>query len=64
MDDHEPAHVHEFGDGEAKTNLRGSEAKPELLSAAGMTRTDIRHAMRTVKAQQAMLPERWNEIHE
>jgi hypothetical protein len=63
VDDHEPAHVHVFGDGEAKINLMGEGDAPELLSAAGMTRADIRRAMRIVKEQQAFLLERWSEIH-
>jgi len=62
-DDHEPAHVHVFGDGEAKINLSGAEGAPELLSAVGMTRADLRRAMQIVKEQQAMLLERWSEIH-
>ena len=34
--DHEPAHVHVFGDGEAKINLRGPGDTPELVWADGM----------------------------
>jgi len=36
VDDHEPAHVHVFGDGEAKVNFMGAAGVPELLSATGM----------------------------
>lgn len=63
VDDHKPAHVHVFGDGEAKINLTGADDAPELLSATSMTRADIRRAMRIVKEQQAFLLERWSEIH-
>lgn len=63
VDDHEPAHVHVFGDGEAKINLTGADDVPELLSAIGMTRADIRRAMRIMKEQQAFLLEQWSEIH-
>ena len=63
VDDHEPAHVHVFGDGEAKINLLGAEGAPELILAIGMSRADIRRAMRLVKEQQAVLLERWSEIH-
>ena len=63
VDDHEPAHVHVFGDGEAKINLSGAEGAPELLSAVGMTRADLRRAMRVVKEQKVMLLERWSTIH-
>ncbi len=63
VDDHAPAHVHVFGDGEAKINLLGADDAPEMLSAAGMSRADLRRAMRIVKEQQAYLLERWSEIH-
>jgi hypothetical protein len=33
VDDHQPAHVHVFGDGEAKINLLGSGGAPALVSA-------------------------------
>ena len=29
--DHKPAHVHVFGDGEAKINLRGAHGAPALV---------------------------------
>ena len=63
VDDHEPAHVHVFGDGEAKINLAGGEGDPELIFAIAMTRADIRRAMSIVKEQQAYLLERWREVH-
>jgi len=52
-----------FGDGEAKINLSGAQGAPELIWAAGMTRADLRRAMQMVTEQQAMLLERWSEIH-
>jgi hypothetical protein len=63
VDDHEPAHVHVFGDGEAKINLAGASGEPELVFVIGMSRTDVRRAMRIVMEQQAFLLERWSEIH-
>jgi hypothetical protein len=42
VDDHEPAHVHVFGDGEAKINLIGSGDAPELVWAIGMKRNEVR----------------------
>jgi hypothetical protein len=63
VNDHEPAHVHVFGDGEAKINLAGSDGDPELILADGMTRPEIRRAMGVVKEQQTYLLKRWSEIH-
>ena len=63
VDDHEPAHGHVFGDGEAKINLADGDGGPELIFAIGMTRADIRRAMDVVKERQAYLLKRWSEIH-
>jgi hypothetical protein len=63
VDDHMPAHVHVFGDGQAKINLAGAGGIPELIWAEGMTRAEVRKAMRVVVEQQAMLLARWRDIH-
>jgi hypothetical protein len=63
VDDHEPAHVHVFGDGEAKINLLGLGGEPELIWADGMKRGDIRKAMRIVEEQQDAFLESWRNIH-
>lgn len=62
-DDHEPAHVHVFGDGQAKINLAGPGGEPELVSATGMKAGDLRKAMRIVAEQQASLLEQWKAYH-
>lgn len=63
VDDHEPAHVHVFGDGQAKINLRGASGEPELIWAEGMPRAEIRRAVRIVRDRQASLLEHWEKIH-
>lgn len=61
--DHEPAHVHVFGDGEAKINLLGPSGIPALIWADGMNRSEVRRAMRIVTEQQTVLLARWEDIH-
>ncbi len=61
--DHEPAHVHVFSNGEAKINLRGAGGTPELVWADGMTRTEVRRAFRMVAENQALLLALWENIH-
>lgn len=61
--DHLPAHVHVFGDGEAKINLLGPDGAPSLVWADGMTRGEVRRAMRVVTGQCAFLLQRWEDIH-
>jgi hypothetical protein len=47
-DDHEPAHVHVIGDGHAKINLAGADARPTLIDSDGLKAGDLRKAMRIV----------------
>lgn len=63
VDDHEPAHIHVFGDGQAKINLAGPGSKPELVWADGMKRSDVRRAMRIATQNRALFLKRWSEIH-
>jgi Domain of unknown function (DUF4160) len=63
VDDHEPAHVHVFGDGQLKINLIGADGDPELIWAEGMKRGDVRRAMKIVLEQQEHFLARWREIH-
>jgi hypothetical protein len=62
-DDHEPAHVHVFGDGQAKINLLGADGRPELVWATGMKRSELRRAMAVVGEHCEEFLARWNEIH-
>ena len=63
VNDHQPAHVHVFGDGEAKINLLGARGTPDLVWAESMTRGEVRRAMRVVAEQHAFLLQRWRDIH-
>ena len=63
VDDHEPAHVHVFGDGQAKINLLGPDGEPELIWADSMKRSDVRRAMRIVTERKVSFLRRWTEIH-
>jgi len=63
VDDHQPAHVHVFGDGHARINLLGADGTPELVWADGMTRSEVRRAVRIAIEQQALLLARWEKIH-
>jgi len=62
VDDHHPAHVHVFGDGQAKINLAGAGETPGLVWAEGMTRGEVRRAMRVVAEAQMALLARWESI--
>lgn len=63
VDDHEPAHVHVFGDGQAKINLCGRNDEPELIRADAMTRTDVRRAMKILTEHKRLFLAQWKEIH-
>jgi hypothetical protein len=53
--DHDPARVHVFGDGEAKINLLGDGDSPMLIWADGMSCGEVRQALRIVTEEQAAL---------
>ncbi|HEV2745983.1 MAG TPA: DUF4160 domain-containing protein [Allosphingosinicella sp.] len=61
-DDHEPAHVHVYGDGEAKIVIRGAENLPELVYAIGFKASERRRAMDVVLERQAAFLARWDEV--
>nr|WP_294550621.1 DUF4160 domain-containing protein [uncultured Rhodopila sp.] len=62
--DHEPAHVHITGPGQAKINLLGRDGAPELVFSAGIKRADLRRLMEEVfKRRDAFLHD-WKRIHE
>ena len=62
-DDHEPAHVHVYGDGEAKIQILGREGKPELIWVQKMKSSDVRKAMAIVTGHRSALLARWRQMH-
>lgn len=63
LNDHRPAHVHVFGDGEAKINLSVPGNAPALVWADNMSRSEVRRALRLVTEKRALLLARWKELH-
>ena len=63
VDDHEPAHVHVFGDGHVKINLISADGEPRIVTIEGMKRSDVRRAMQVVVEQQLVMLSRWRDIH-
>jgi hypothetical protein len=61
--DHEPAHVHVYGDGEAKISIQGADGLPELVYAIGLKANERRRAMDVVLERQAVFLATWREIH-
>lgn len=58
-DDHEPAHTHVYGDGEARINILDLT----VLSNRGMKMRDLSVALAIVQANRDMFRERWESIH-
>lgn len=46
--DHDPAHIHITGAGQAKVNLSGRDGKPELVSAVGIKQSDMRRLVSVI----------------
>ncbi len=61
--DHEPAHVHVFGQGgEAKVNLAGPYGL-ELDWVVGISQADMRRIMTEVQAHRDAMLMEWRRIH-
>ena len=61
--DHEPAHVHVTGDGQAKINLLGADSAPELVYSIGIRRAEMRRLMDEVVAHRERFLTEWERIH-
>lgn len=61
--DHEPAHVHITGAGQAKINLQGPDGSPQLVSSVGMKRSDLRRIFSEVVERRGYLLKKWEQIH-
>ncbi len=61
--DHQPAHVHITGPGQAKVNLLGPNGRPELVYSIGIERPDLRRLMAEVTAQRDGFLQEWERIH-
>ncbi|KQT55302.1 MULTISPECIES: DUF4160 domain-containing protein [unclassified Aureimonas] len=59
LDDHEPAHVHAYGDGEARIDL----VRLRVLSQRGMTRRELAKTLSIVTSHHEFLLRKWTEIH-
>lgn len=62
--DHEPPHLHVYGDGEAKIQLVGEGGLPEIPFSIGMKRPDRRRVLAEVEERLAYLIKEWNRIHD
>lgn len=58
--DHEPAHVHVYADGEARIDI----VKVAVISARGMSKRDLTRALNVVLANRETFLEKWHDIHE
>lgn len=61
--DHEPAHVHITGPGQAKVNLLGPNGEPELVWSVAIKRTDLRRLLSEVAERRGDMLKEWERIH-
>ena len=61
--DHEPAHVHITGPGQAKIDLLGSDDLPEIVYSIGIKRSDMRRLMAEVTERRDDFLREWERIH-
>jgi hypothetical protein len=61
--DHEPAHIHITGAGQAKINLMGRHRVPEAVYSIGVKRSTMRRLLAEVIEHQDFFLEEWERIH-
>ena len=62
-DDHEPPHVHVYGDGETKIVLGTTPDQITAVYVADNKRGERRRAERIVRANYRWLVEQWDRLH-
>jgi len=58
-DDHEPAHLHVYGDGEARIDI----VNVAVISNRGMSKRDLARALNIVLASRQTFLDKWHDIH-
>jgi len=61
--DHEPAHVHITGPGQAKINLLGPNGMPQVVYSIGINRSDLRRLLTEATARRDEFLHEWDRIH-
>lgn len=61
--DHDPAHIHITGAGQAKVNLFGPDGRPQLVSVTGIKKPDMRRLMAEVAERRDEFVQEWERIH-
>jgi hypothetical protein len=57
--DHEPPHVHVYGDGEARIDI----VTLKVITQGGMSDRDVRRAAEEIGARQALFMDMWTRYH-
>ena len=57
--DHEPPHVHVFGDGEARINIESLT----VITQGGMSDRDVRRAVDVIEANRKLFQDTWRHYH-
>ncbi|SMF06890.1 protein of unknown function [Xaviernesmea oryzae] len=57
--DHEPPHVHVYGDGEARIDI----VTLKVLAQGGMSDRDVRRAVAVTEANRQLFQETWRKYH-
>ncbi|CAN7461514.1 DUF4160 domain-containing protein [Neorhizobium sp. LjRoot104] len=57
--DHEPPHVHVYGDGEARIDIETLK----VMTQGGMSDRDVRRAAEVIEANRQLFRETWRKYH-
>ena len=62
LNDHDPEHIHVFGDGEAKIDIVETDGQPSILHVIGMKASDRRKTLDVIKENQEWFLSEWNRL--
>lgn len=61
--DHEPAHVHIIGPGQAKVDLLGADGRPRLVYSVGVKRSELKRLLAEAIDRRDDFLKEWERIH-
>jgi hypothetical protein len=61
--DHEPAHVHVYGSGQAKIEISDKNGEPRTIGNFGINKRDLQRILQEMEDHQFKLLDEWERIN-
>jgi Domain of unknown function (DUF4160) len=63
VQDHEPAHVHVYGSGQAKIEITGPNGEPRTIGNFGIKKRDLQRILQEIEDVQLALLNEWERLN-